>query len=101
MNLGFLNRLSAVLSVVPHIRKPHEPLSFRQKLKWTAIIMSLYFILFSTPAFGVNKTTLQNPVFQLLNIVFASRTGTLITVGISPIVLASIVLQFLQGAELL
>ncbi|MDE1851555.1 MAG: preprotein translocase subunit SecY [Candidatus Micrarchaeota archaeon] len=101
MNLSFLNRLEALLRLVPHVKKPHEPLTFRQKLKWTAIIMGLYFILFSTPAFGVNKTTLENPVFQLLNIVFASRTGTLITVGISPIVLASIVLQFLQGAELL
>ncbi len=93
--------LDSVLGLLPHIKKPERPLSFKDKLKWTALIMGLYFLMFSTPAYGVNLSTLKEPVLQLINIIFAARTGTLITVGIGPIVLSSIVLQLIQGTGIL
>jgi preprotein translocase subunit SecY len=93
-----IKSLDPVLKLIPGIKKPAAPLSFRDKLKWTAVIMCTYFILFSTPAYGVNLATLQQPVEQLINVIFAARTGTLITVGIGPIVLSSIILQLLQGS---
>ena len=93
-----IKSLDPVLKLIPGIKKPATPLSFRDKLKWTAAIMCAYFILFSTPAYGVNLSTLQQPVEQLINVIFAARTGTLITVGIGPIVLSSIILQLLQGS---
>ncbi|MCL4365522.1 MAG: hypothetical protein M1569_04080 [Candidatus Marsarchaeota archaeon] len=93
--------LDIITRAIPHIKKPEKPLTFRDKLKWTAIIMTVYFIMFSTPAYGVNLSTLNEPVLQLINIIFAARTGTLITVGIGPIVLSSIVLQLIQGTGLI
>lgn len=90
-----------ILKLIPHVKKPSRVLTFREKLVWTAIIMSAYFILFSIPAFGIQKVALTSTTFQLLNTVLASRIGTLITVGIGPIVLSSIVLQFLKGADIL
>ncbi len=96
--MGFLD---VIARAIPHIKKPETPLTFRDKLKWTAIIMTVYFAMFSTPAYGVNLSTLKEPVLQLINIIFAARTGTLITVGIGPIVLSSIVLQLIQGTGLL
>lgn len=93
--------LDNIIRLIPHIKKPAKPPSFRDKLKWTAIIMAVYFAMFSTPAFGVNISTLKSPVLQLINIIFAARTGTLITVGIGPIVLSSIVLQLIQGTGLI
>jgi len=93
--------LDTITGLIPHIKKPEKPLTFRDKLKWTAVIMAVYFAMFSTPAYGVNITTLKEPVLQLINIIFAARTGTLITVGIGPIVLSSIVLQLIQGTGLI
>ncbi|MDE1860303.1 MAG: hypothetical protein KGH72_01145 [Candidatus Micrarchaeota archaeon] len=93
--------LDRILKFIPNVRKPSEPLSFRDKLKWTAVIMSVYFLMFSTPAYGVSTSTLKLPIFQIINIIFASRAGTLLTVGIGPIVLSSIVLQLFQGAGLI
>ena len=95
MKLDFLD---PVLKYVPSIEKPSEPLSFRQKLKWTALIMLVYFLMFSTPAFGVTTSNTNPGLIQLISIVFASRIGSLITVGIGPIVLSSIVLQLVIGA---
>lgn len=90
--------LDPVIALVPAIRKPAVPLSIREKLKWTLIILGIYFLLFSIPSFGSNTAALQQPTIQLISIIFAARIGTLITVGISPIVLSSIVLQLLQGS---
>ncbi len=93
-----LKSLDPILKLIPNIKKPAAPPSFKDKVKWTALIMGTYFILFSIPAYGVNIATLRQPVLQLINVIFAARTGTLITVGIGPIVLSSIILQLLQGS---
>ncbi len=98
MNLSFLDK---ILKYVPSVAKPSSPLSFRQKLKWTALIMCVYFLMFSTPAFGVNISTIQQPLIQLISVIFASRIGSLITVGIGPIVLSSIVLQLIMGTGII
>lgn len=94
MNLSFID---PILKYVPGISKPSSPLTFRQKLKWSAVIMCVYFLMFSTPAFGVSIATINQPLIQLISVIFASRIGSLITVGIGPIVLASIVLQLITG----
>ncbi len=95
MKIPFLN---AILDRIPGIKNPAAPLSFREKLKWTAIIMGIYFVMFSAPAFGVNIGVLNSSQYAIINIIFAARIGTLVTVGIGPIVLSSIILQMLQGA---
>ncbi|MGI0141904.1 MAG: hypothetical protein ACREBF_04645 [Candidatus Micrarchaeales archaeon] len=96
--MGILDILDPIIKVLPSIRKPEHPLSLRQKLKWTGIVMVVYFLMFSIPAIGSNTAALNQPALQLINIIFAARVGSLITVGIGPIVLASIVLQLLQGS---
>ncbi len=97
-----LERFDPIIKLLPGIKRPSAPLSLKDKLMWTGIIMSIYFILFSVPAFGVNSSSLtQSGALQLISIVFAARLGTLITVGISPIVVAGIIFSFLSGAGLI
>ena len=96
-----LEKLDPILKFVPSIKKPEGPLGFKEKLKWTTLIMTVYFLMFSIPAYGVNLVTVTSGVYQLISIIFAARIGSLITVGIGPIVLASILLQLLMGAGLI
>ncbi len=96
-----LEKLDPILKFIPSIKRPSTPLSFKEKLKWTGMIMTVYFLLFSIPAYGVNMVTIKSGLYELMSIVFASRIGSLITVGIGPIVLASILLQLLMGAGLI
>ncbi len=98
MGLDFID---PILKYIPGIRKPAAPLSFREKMKWTVGIMVVYFMMFSIPALGVSIATINQPLIQLISVIFAARIGSLITVGIGPIVLASIVLQLLQGSGVL
>lgn len=83
---------------VPTVKGPKEPLSLREKMTWTGIVLAVYFMLYSTVAIGVSQQALSQPFLQLVSIVFAGKIGSLITVGIGPIVLSSIVLQLLSGA---
>lgn len=92
--------MDKIARFIPTIRGPANPLSLREKMVWTAGVLVIYFLLYSTVAYGVNQQTLQQPFLQLISIVFAGKIGSLITVGIGPIVLSSIVLQLLSGSGL-
>jgi len=98
MGLEFVDHIARV---IPTIKQPEKPLSLREKMYWTAGIIAVYFLLYNTYAVGVNQQAVSQPFLQLISIVFAAKIGSLITVGIGPIVLSSIVLQLISGSGLL
>lgn len=91
--------LAQIGKYLPSVAKPITKLSFREKLKWTAIILVAYYILGSVMVFGVDPIISHEANF--LEIVFGSKFGSLITLGIGPIVTASIILQLLVGSKIL
>jgi preprotein translocase subunit SecY len=98
MGLEFVDKISYV---IPTIKQPDKPLSLREKMYWTAGIIAVYFLLYNTYAVGVNQQAVNQPFLQLISIIFAAKIGSLITVGIGPIVLSSIVLQLISGSGLI
>ena len=97
MGLEFIDGIS---KFIPVIKEPSRPLSLREKMYWTGGIIAIYFLLYNTYAVGVNPAAVSQPYLQLISIIFAAKIGSLITVGIGPIVLASIVLQLISGSGL-
>ena len=98
MALEFMDKVSYI---IPSIKPPGKPLSLREKMYWTAGIIAVYFLLYNTYAVGVNQQAVNQPFLQLISIIFAAKIGSLITVGIGPIVLSSIVLQLISGSGLI
>ncbi|MCL4383119.1 MAG: preprotein translocase subunit SecY [Candidatus Marsarchaeota archaeon] len=98
MALEFMDKVS---KFIPSIKSPKTPLSLKEKLYWTGIVLVVYFLLYNTYAIGVNQAEVTNPLFELISIIFAAKIGSLITIGIGPIVLASILLQLFNGAGLI
>jgi preprotein translocase subunit SecY len=89
----------SILSNLPEVSHPTQKrLSFKEKLKWTGIILVLFFILGLVPLFGLGQNALQR--FELLSIILGASFGSIISLGIGPIVTASIVLQLLNGSGL-
>ena len=89
--------IDAILNNLPEVKNPTEQkLSFNEKLKWTSIILVLYFILGSIPLAKLGKNGLQT--FQFLSVILGASFGSIISLGIGPIVTASIVLQLLNGS---
>ncbi|MEM5872285.1 MAG: preprotein translocase subunit SecY [Candidatus Aenigmatarchaeota archaeon] len=84
---------------IPAVEEPVQKLTFREKIKWTFIILVLFYILGSITVWGINPEAVAQ--FEFLEIVFGSRFGSLITLGIGPIVTASIILQLFVGSKII
>jgi preprotein translocase subunit SecY len=93
-------RLQEILSNLPEVKSPlQRRLSFKEKLKWTGIILFLYFLLGLIPLYGLGVNALQQ--FEQLSIILGAHFGSLISLGIGPLVTGSIVLQLLNGSGIL
>jgi preprotein translocase subunit SecY len=97
MVLEFMDTISRF---IPVIEGPKEPLSLREKMLWTGLVMGVFFLLYGTYVIGINQQAVTSSVYQLISIISAARIGSIITVGISPIVLSSILLQLFSGSGL-
>ena len=87
----------SIISNLPEVEGPtQKTLSFREKLKWTLIVLVIFFALGLMPLFGLGINALQR--FETLSIILGAEFGSLISLGIGPIVTSSIVLQLLNGS---
>jgi preprotein translocase subunit SecY len=84
---------------IPTVISPVRKLTFRENGKWTLAILVLFFVLGSITVWGINPDAVSQ--FEFLEIVFGSRFGSLITLGIGPIVTASIILQLIVGSGII
>jgi len=92
--------LQNILKNLPEVKSPTEKkLSFNVKLKWTIIILVSFFVLANIKLFGITAGALER--FEYLEIILGTDFGSIITLGIGPIVMASIILQLLVGSKIL
>ncbi len=92
--------LRNIFNFIPEVRKPAEKkLDFKTKAKWTLIILGIFFILGNVSLFGLSVNALAR--FDFLATVLAADFGSLISLGIGPIVMGSIILQLLSGAGII
>lgn len=92
--------LQSIFSFIPEVEKPVEKkLSFNAKLKWTIIVLVGFFVLSNIPVWGLSEVALER--LNYLATVLAADFGTYTTLGIGPIVMASIILQLLAGSGII
>jgi len=93
-----LDFVKPVLHLVPEVASPARPPPLSEKLMWTGVALVIFFVMYNVVAVGVQPHAASA---DFLQVVTASRIGSLITVGIGPIVLASIFLQLFAGAKII
>src|SRR3989304_6131905 len=92
--------IKSILYNLPEVKHPDEKkLAFNVKFKWTLIILAACFILANIPLFGLAQNSLER--FEYLAIILGTDFGSIISLGIGPIVMASIILQLLVGSGIL
>src|SRR3989338_1788643 len=94
--MGFIDSISSRL---PGIADPKGFVSFKSRLKWTALILLLFLIMGQITLYGISPT--ERSRLQFFELILGSSIGSLITLGIGPIVTASIILQLLVGSKIL
>ncbi len=84
---------------VPQIPKPKKKLPLPNRLLWCTGALLIYMIMGQTPLFGA--TTPEFDFLAFARVIFASQQGTLVELGIGPIVTAGLLMQLLRGSEIL
>ncbi len=84
---------------MPAVRAPEGHVHFKNKLLWTLAVLLLYFALTNIPVFGLDPSS--QDIFGYYRALLAGAQGSIMQLGIGPIVTASIVLQLLKGADIL
>lgn len=92
--------LKGIFEFIPEVTKPSEKkVAFNVKLKWTLIILAAFFVLTNISLFGLSGNALER--FEYLALMLGTDFGSIISLGIGPIVMASIILQLLTGAGII
>jgi len=97
--MGILQALASIANYLPTVHKPARKQSLYRRLVITGIVLVLYLIMADTPLYGVNVS--QQSQISLFQILFAANVGTLMELGIGPIVTGGLILQILVGAKLI
>jgi preprotein translocase SecY subunit len=95
----FLNLFKPVARAIPEIKAPERRVRFNEKIFWTAVVLIIFLVMSEVPLFGVEKTALGE--LAALRIIFASSRGSLMELGIGPIVTAGLILQLLVGSAMI
>ncbi len=94
-----LDAFKPLLEILPEVKPPARAPGLKEKLMWTGGVLLLFYLMGQIYPLGADQAAIQG--FERFEILLGSKTGTLITTGIGPIVLASIFLQLAVGAKLL
>ena len=93
--IDFIHKLSGYL---PEIKAPEKIPSIKERFLWTGLALLLFFVMYNVTVFGAVQ---HSGGFDFLQMITASKLGSLLTTSIGPIVLASIFLQLFSGAGLI
>jgi len=96
----FLQMFKPVSRFLPTISSPKRRVSFTEKIFWTLVVLVLYLIMSEVPLY-LSGTPSSIWELSYMRVIFASKRGTLMELGIGPIVTAGLILQLLVGSGMI
>ena len=93
----FLKVFEPLSRLIPEVRPPDRRVKFSEKLFWTAAVLVVFFVMGEVPLYGLARAGAQDALYYY-RVIFASSRGTLMELGIGPIVTAGLILQLLSGS---
>jgi preprotein translocase subunit SecY len=91
--------LKPLIEKWPAVTKPEGHVPFKTKVFWTLLCLMLYFVLTKILIYGVSETQLD--VFAGFRAILAGASGSVMHLGIGPIVTGSIIMQLFTGAKII
>mmetsp|Transcript_26344 Transcript_26344/g.31856 ORF Transcript_26344/g.31856 Transcript_26344/m.31856 type:complete len:472 (+) Transcript_26344:126-1541(+) len=98
--MRFLHLIRPVMCVLPEVASPDRKIPFREKVLWTTIALFIFLVCCQIPIYGVQSAKSSDP-FYWMRVILASNRGTLMELGISPIVTSGMVMQLLAGSRII
>ncbi|KAI9346058.1 SecY subunit domain-containing protein [Zopfochytrium polystomum] len=85
---------------MPEVTAPDRKIQFREKVMWTAITLFIFLVCSQIPLYGIMSSDSSDPMFWM-RVILASNRGTLMELGITPIVTSGMIMQLLAGANVI
>ncbi|MCW4011919.1 MAG: preprotein translocase subunit SecY [Candidatus Bathyarchaeota archaeon] len=98
--MRFLDLFKPISPFIPEVKPPQRKVPFNTRLLWTAAALIIYLIMNQIPLYGIPQTESGDP-FATMRIIFASSRGSLMELGIGPIVTAGLIIQLLAGSDII
>ena len=95
--IDFIRKL---IPVIPEVEKPSTSIPFREKALWTICALLIYMVCSNLPLYGVQRARTSDP-FYWMRVILASNRGTLMELGVSPLVTTGMVMQLLAAAKMI
>lgn len=96
----FLSLVKPFMCVLPEIKTPEKKVPINDKLLWTVVTLVIYLVCCQIPLYGIQPSKSSDP-FYWMRVILASNRGTLMELGISPIVTSGLVMQLLAGSKMI
>lgn len=98
--MRFLHLIRPVLGFIPDVVAPQRPIPFKEKAIWTVVTLFIFLVCCQIPLYGVSSASSSDPFFWM-RVILASNRGTLMELGITPIVTSSLIMQLMAGARII
>lgn len=85
---------------LPEVEVPKRHVSFKERFIWTGFALLIFLVMAQVPLYGLRGQEVGS-LFGYYRYVFASHAGTLMELGIGPIVTAGIIMQLLVGSKII
>ncbi|KAG8940756.1 translocon subunit [Tulasnella sp. 419] len=95
----FLNLVRPFLPILPEVSSPERKVPFNQKVAWTAVTLLIFLVCSQVPLYGIMSSD-SDPLYWM-RVILASNRGTLMELGITPIMTSGVIMQLLAGANLI
>lgn len=95
-----LDAIKPFVSFLPEVEAPLRRESFNERLSWSAYCLILYLFSCNIPIYGAVQYE-GNDSLSWLRVVLASNKGTLMELGLSPLITSGMIMYFLVGARLI
>jgi len=100
MSFKLIHLVKPFMPFLPEVTSPERKVPFKERVLWTAITLFIYLVCCQIPLYGIVSSDSADP-FYWMRVILASNRGTLMELGISPIVTSGLVVQLLAGAKIL
>lgn len=98
--LKVLEVLRPVLQFLPSVPEPERRVNLRDKLLWSCLVLLLFLVCSQIPLYGIRQVYGDDPMYWT-RLIMASNRGTLMELGIGPIITASMIIQLLSGSKII
>lgn len=95
-----LQLVKPFMAILPEVAQADRKVPFREKVLWTALTLFSFLVCCQIPLYGIRSSESSDP-FYWSRVILASNRGTLMELGISPIVTSGLVMQLLAGVKLI